>query len=197
MNNSLLFGRAKFTSGDFVMLDTSFIASYLGCDKSDNEQNELRSNECKNLVNSIARANAYAVIAQGSIRELTNIVISSTFNRNSGAVGEAAIKRLKESCCSEYQENISEAVDRAATYIKRLMENPVVYPELLNANGMDESVVHKIMSDYRLHGYADAEFLAIAIEHGIQYFATTDSDFNNVNDSNVQILVDSGTYYNK
>lgn len=189
-NNSLLFGKAKFNNEDMVMFDTSVLVHYLGLNNK-----ETTHNECRNLVNSISKANAMIVLTDKSFSELTNISVTSAFKAKANTRNENDIKKLRESDLTLYNDIVENALNCVEQYKKQIFNIPAIYNEALSLNPNSHDQVMQIMRKYQIHGIFDAEQVVIALQQGVQYFATTDCDFNSIKESELQVLVDSNTYY--
>ena len=57
-------------------------------------------------------------------------------------------------------------------------------------------LAQELNKKYYFPSFNDSLHLAIAVENGVDFFLTTDKDFCNVNEPNLQVLVDNTTYRN-
>ncbi|MPM25254.1 hypothetical protein SDC9_71744 [bioreactor metagenome] len=189
MNNVLPFNQASFTSDDIILLDTSFILNSLGYNN-----NVSLESECNSLIASISMANAICCIPQIAKTELLHIIKSGIFKKN-GYDTENKIKILRDSNPILFQQIYGQAQSSVDSYFNTLYNNEIIFPK--GVGNLDEELFElskKIADDFMMQGTYDSVLIATAVKEKINYIATTDKDFCNINIKNLNILLDSGNY---
>jgi predicted nucleic acid-binding protein len=191
MNSILPFNQVQFTSDDIILLDTSFILNSLGYNN-----NVFLESECNSLIASISMSNAICCIPQIAKTELLHIIKKDIFRR-SGYYNENKIKQLKNSNFTLYEQLYDQAKTSTEGYFNTLYNNDIIFPESVgDINELLLELSKKIADDFKLYGTNDSILIATAVKEKINYIASTDKDFCNINIKNLTILMDSDNYNN-
>lgn len=188
MSSPICFSDARFNESNIIIPDTNFWLCQAGFNTDPKKQKE-----CDTLVYNVTAQGALFALNVKSVEEIKHVVPMARFEIN-GCPDAISQKRLKSSDPIVYHSIYDNGLDEAEKYIKGILGNSSVYEEAVGTIDC-ELIRHAgiLMRKYGLRT-ADSLILAIALKEGATHLATLDQDFNNVNETGLQIIVDSGTF---
>ena len=172
----------KFVETDYIYADTNVFLNFLGYN-----DNMSMNRDCKELFSKAYNANAPIVLSRVAIDEIKKVLILSEFERNEYK-GDRAIKNLHKKDPKQFNKILGQALNICDDYERRLKSNEAILDEIVTPDNETYKERDELMRNQNLFGVQDATHLAIAKQYGINYFATCDSDFSNVNIPGITIL---------
>lgn len=177
-----VFKEVTFVETDYIYADTNVFLNFLGYN-GDMSMNK----DCKELFSKAYNANAPIVLSRVAIDEIKRVLILSEFERN-GYRGERQIKDLHKKDPEQFNKILGQALNICDDYERKLKSSEAILDEIVTPDNETYKERDELMRNQNLYGVQDATHLAIAKQYGINYFATCDSDFSNVNVPGITIL---------
>lgn len=191
LSEALPFDRAYFNSS-IAMCDTSFLANLLAYNGNSTVQQE-----CQDAIYSMVVGKSIAAISVKAAEELTGLYIRS-------AQAEALAKKdftqedlkaMRDYDPALYKKMIENGTSTAAEALSALFKTKPFLDEITGTVTNSTIVLaQELNKKYSFPSFNDSLHLAIAVENKVDFFLTTDKDFCNVNEPNLQVLVDNTTY---
>lgn len=163
---------------DFILLDTNVIMDITGYRNSTHP----RANEVKNFINNMSTNNSIFVIPT-KVWEEMNIIVESSIIGN------------KHKDPNEDLGILTNNVNTTLSNLKNALNIfPNIYPEPIGS--IDSITLAKAEENRVKYGlkWGDATIVAIAQQENIKNILTFDYDYTKVNDSSINILLNSSLY---
>lgn len=190
MPKALPFDRTYFNSG-LAMCDTSFIGNLVGVNS-----NPAICQECQETLGSMVVKKTMAAVSVKTAEELHGMYLRNAFRGvfSSGDFNQGDIKDLRTRDPALYAKTVADAAAAAEEALQLILNHKPFRNELFPLSAETYRLAYQLQLKYQFPGFADALQLASAIEAKADYFLTTDKDFCNVNEPNIQVCVDRKTH---
>lgn len=167
---------------NYIYTDTSVLLFHLG-----HNRNNTLKNKCSELITDAYNAKVPLILSEHAKQEMLHVLISSSF-KNAGYSREDDIKYLRKQRPEEYEKLLRQGIDTYENYMRALRNTDAFLEDALYADKATHNKKLELMKQYNIFGAPDAYHLALALENGIDCFASCDSDFKNLSMPGLTIL---------
>lgn len=176
------FKQADLKKINYIYTDTSVLLFHLG-----HNRGSALKNKCSELIADAYNAQVPLILSEHAKQEMLQVLIRSSF-KNAGYDKEDDIKYLRERMPEEYERILRRGIDTYENYMRTLRKTDAFMEDALNEDKKTHEKKIELMKQYNIFGAPDAYHLALALENGIDCFASCDSDFKNLSIPGLTIL---------
>lgn len=176
------FKSIEFKKDEYIYADTSALLQFIGY----NSNGRLKR-EVADILSKAYNESVPVVVSTVALNEISHVIMRGAFERN-GYSGQDAIKWLQKQSPDTYNKIHGEAINDYNSYKHKLLSNEAILKDIIYPSENAWKEKDELMDKHKIFGSTDALHLAVALDYGMNYFLTTDTDFQNLTVPEIQII---------
>lgn len=168
------FKAIEFKKDEYIYTDTSALLQFVGYNNNSSLKRKVAE-----VISAAHNANVPLVVSSVALNEISHVIVKDVFEK-AGYSRQEDIKWLQRTHPAEYKKLLNQALETYRNYKRKILQNEAVLDNVIFPSEEAWEKKEVLMDTYGIFGSTDALHLAIALDYGLDYFLTTDSDFQNL-----------------